>query len=386
MGILVHPNYTDELVNDVAVSFDPLYSKAGHHYVNSQVGEDLVTNPEAYSLPEGLLLKPDGSYVILHYSNQGERMRLLMSDSQVRQLRRHLDSIHDHFEGLYQPGPDEPFAMEIEFKITSTNVLAIKQARPWVFGGAAPPSPDRAGTVALPSTQPQVGAVLTATLTDPDGSISNITWQWASSPNGSSNWATISGAASARYTPVDGDVGNYLRAMASYTDGHGAGKSAQAVTANPVEDAPPPPPPPLSEGGSGSGGGSSAPRQDPSVIVFSQKTLSFEAVEGGDNPPPQTLRVWNGEEREMAFGTSENAAWLSRTPSAGISDGPDDAVRITLSVDVSSLEPGSYTTSVRISGRRIGNSPQRVPVTLTVRRTPPCGSSYPKTRSPPTWT
>ena len=72
MGILVHPNYTDELVNDVAVSFDPLYSKAGHHYVNSQVGEDLVTNPEAYSLPEELLLKPDGSYTILHYSNQGE--------------------------------------------------------------------------------------------------------------------------------------------------------------------------------------------------------------------------------------------------------------------------------------------------------------------------
>ena len=69
----------------------------------------------------------------------------------------------------------------------------------------------------------------------------------------------------------------------------------------------------------------------------------------------------------MAFGTSENAAWLSRTPSAGISDGPDDAVRITLSVDVSSLEAGSYTASVRISGRRIGNSPQRVPVTLTVR-------------------
>ena len=381
MGILVHPNYTDELVNGVAVSFDPLYSKAGHHYVNSQVGEDLVTNPEAYSLPEGLLLKPDGSYVILHYSNQGERMRLLMSDSQVRQLRRHLDSIHDHFEGLYQPGPDEPFAMEIEFKITSTNVLAIKQARPWVFGGATPPSPDKAGTVALPSTQPQVGAVLTATLTDPDGSISNITWQWASSPNGSSNWATISGAASARYTPVDGDVGNYLRAMASYTDGHGAGKSAQAVTANPVEDAPPPPPPPLSPpppplitgviGGAvpsgGGGGGGGAPAQDPSLIVLSPTSLSFEAAQGGDNPTPQTLRVWNAEEREMAFGTSENAPWLSRTPSAGISDGPDDAVRITLSVDVSGLEPGSYSATVRISGRRIGNSSQRVPVTLTVR-------------------
>ena len=60
------------------------------------------------------------------------------------------------------------------------------------------------------------------------------------------------------------------------------------------------------------------------------------------------------------------SAWLSRTPSAGITDGPDDAVRITLSVDASGLEAGSYSASVRISGRRIENAPQRVPVTLTV--------------------
>ena len=135
MGILVHPNYTDELVNGVAVSFDPLYGKAGHHYVNSQVGEDLVTNPDAYSLPEELLLRADGSYSILHYSNQLDSERFLMSESQTTQLRRHLDTIHDHFDRLYGI---EPYAIEIEFKITSEDRLAIKQARPWVFGDDAP--------------------------------------------------------------------------------------------------------------------------------------------------------------------------------------------------------------------------------------------------------
>ena len=51
-GILVHPSYQDELVNGVAVSFDPVRGRAGNYYVNSQVGEDLVTNPDAHSVPE----------------------------------------------------------------------------------------------------------------------------------------------------------------------------------------------------------------------------------------------------------------------------------------------------------------------------------------------
>ena len=168
----------------------------------------------------------------------------------------------------------------------------------------------------------------------------------------------------------DGTTYTYqLRAI----NADGEAEWSNESTATPGVTSPPPPPPPLITGviggavpsGGGGGGGGAPPAS--SLIVFAPSSLSFEAVVGGDNPPSQTLRVWNSEEREMAFGTSENAAWLSRTPSAGISDGPDDAVRITLSVNVSSLEAGSYTASVRISGRRIGNSPQRVPVTLTVR-------------------
>ena len=102
---------------------------------------------------------------------------------------------------------------------------------------------DEDGKVEVSALQPQVGTALNATLTDPDGTISATTWVWARSADGSdASWATISGATStdttSAYTPVDADVDNYLRATASYTDGEGSGKSAQAVSVNQVQAAP----------------------------------------------------------------------------------------------------------------------------------------------------
>ena len=135
MGVLVHPNYSDELVNGVAVSVDPVYGTDGAHYVNSQVGEDLVTNPEANSVPEEVLLHPDGTHTVAALSNQAPRGQLIMTGDQLGQLRGRLDAIHEKFAELYAIEEGERFAMEIEFKITSDNVLAIKQARPWIFAG-----------------------------------------------------------------------------------------------------------------------------------------------------------------------------------------------------------------------------------------------------------
>ncbi len=157
MGVLVHPNYSDELANGVAVSHDPLGGREGAYYVNTQVGEDLVTNPEANSAPEAVMLLLNGRYEVLVYSNQVESEQLLMSDAQMAQLRTHLTVIHDKFEELYDPEENEPFAMEIEFKITSANILAIKQARPWVFNvvskGESPSAPPpRPSQPSLPTT------------------------------------------------------------------------------------------------------------------------------------------------------------------------------------------------------------------------------------------
>ena len=133
MGVLVHPNYSDEKVNGVAVSFDPVTSRDGYYYVNTQLGEDLVTNPEALSLPEELLLDPAGTATVLARSNLAPANQLLMTNAQMIYLRYSLKAIHDRFKSLYNPAQGEDFAVEIEFKITAQNKLAIKQARPWVF-------------------------------------------------------------------------------------------------------------------------------------------------------------------------------------------------------------------------------------------------------------
>ena len=92
------------------------------------------------------------------------------------------------------------------------------------------------GTVSLTWTRPQVGTEITASLTDPDGSISGTTWQWAKSSNRSS-WGDISGETSASYTPVANDVDKYLQVTASYTDSESSGttRTAQAVSARKVQ-------------------------------------------------------------------------------------------------------------------------------------------------------
>ena len=356
MGVLVHPNYSDELANGVAVSYDPFGDRDDVYYVNTQVGEDLVTNPEAFSFPEEILLGPvvgtTWPQTILSLSNQVADGDRLMTEAQYSQLGQHLTGIHDHFKRLYDP--DGSFAMEIEFKITSDNVLAIKQARPWVFRPLNEPprfpstetgvrqvaegvpegthfdvpvaatdpdgdaltytlsgpdddlfevvresgllltrtlldygaretysvivrvhdgkdrkgrpsvatddwvrisitviNADEEGTLTLSSQQPKVGRALTATLSDPDGGVSSLTFTWERSENGGS-WKTISLASGRSYTPVDSDLNHHLRVTAFYADSQGSGKSALWVSTNPVDE---PSSPPIATGGGGVGFG-----------------------------------------------------------------------------------------------------------------------------------
>ena len=100
------------------------------------------------------------------------------------------------------------------------------------------------GTVTLSAVQPQERTGLTATLDDDDDP-TGITWQWYRTSSRGSTGTAITSATFRFYTPVADDVGSYLRAVASYDDGHGTGKTASAVSANRVQAAPPDPEPPV---------------------------------------------------------------------------------------------------------------------------------------------
>ena len=135
MGILCHPNYTDEKANGVGVSTDPIYQTENTFYLNTQLGEDLVTNPGTFSIPEEILLDrvsvTDDDYVVIRQSNLVSNDVLIMEEEYLDEIREYLSVIHDEFAILYNAVGIDEFAMDIEYKITSGDQLIIKQARPW---------------------------------------------------------------------------------------------------------------------------------------------------------------------------------------------------------------------------------------------------------------
>ena len=121
----------------------------------------------------------------------------------------------------------------IKVKVSFTDNGGTAETRTSAATAAVATAADRAGTVALAS-QPELGIPMTATLTDPDGSISGTTWQWSSSDTASGTFFNISGATSATYSPAEADLTKFLRATASYTDALASGKSASMAAANAV--------------------------------------------------------------------------------------------------------------------------------------------------------
>jgi len=85
---------------------------------------------------------------------------------------------------------------------------------------------DEPGQFAAWTGYPVIGGTLIApVLSDPDGRITNLTYQWQSQILGQ-EWQDILYAETAEYTPRPEDIHKFLRVIAFYDDREGAGKSA----------------------------------------------------------------------------------------------------------------------------------------------------------------
>ena len=94
---------------------------------------------------------------------------------------------------------------------------------------------DQPGVVTFLGGDPVVGTALSASLSDPDSVSGTPTWQWSRSGTRNGSFTAIAPAVSASsYTPVEADKAFFLQVTATYSDGHGANKTATATTELPV--------------------------------------------------------------------------------------------------------------------------------------------------------
>ena len=115
---------------------------------------------------------------------------------------------------------------------------------------------------------------------------------------------------------------------------------------------------------------------DDPEIGYDPTSFTFTATEGGPNPPSQILGISNDGGDTLNWTVSDDADggkdWLSLAPPSGTSTGETDDV--TLSVDIGGMSAGSYSCTITIEDPGATNSPQTVPVSLTIN---PAGGANP---------
>ena len=135
MGVAVNQAFPDEAANGVLITqniADPLVAGM---YVNVQVGEVPVTNPENGAVPEVFSIIPGSSSSIqvacLGYSSLYTDAPILTA-SEISDLYQAANKVQHHFAGLYEQSVYS-MALDLEFKFHGPErALFIKQVRPYI--------------------------------------------------------------------------------------------------------------------------------------------------------------------------------------------------------------------------------------------------------------
>jgi len=102
-------------------------------------------------------------------------------------------------------------------------------------------------------------------------------------------------------------------------------------------------------------------------IVLSRTTMSFSAVQNSSIPGNQTFTITNSGGGTLNWNVSDNASWLSLSPTSG----NNNSQTITVWVNTTNLDPDTYNGTITVASSNADNSPQTIAVSYTVTTQPP---------------
>src|SRR3990170_3984454 len=102
-------------------------------------------------------------------------------------------------------------------------------------------------------------------------------------------------------------------------------------------------------------------------ISLTPASLSASAAQGS-NASSQSFQVRNSGGGTLSYTISDSATWLSLTPTSGTSTGEQDT--ITVNYATSGLSAGTYSATITVTASGATNSPQTIPVSLTISALP----------------
>ncbi|NOS78358.1 MAG: fibronectin type III domain-containing protein [Nitrospira sp.] len=90
---------------------------------------------------------------------------------------------------------------------------------------------------------------------------------------------------------------------------------------------------------------------------MSPTNLAFNATAGGNTPSTQNVVITNTGTGTLTWTVTDNANWLTATQSGN---------SVVASVNIAGLAAGSYSGVITVAASGATNTPQTVPVTLTI--------------------
>ena len=262
---------------------------------------------------------------------------------------------------LYGIGAGEQFAMEIEFKITSGRVLAIKQARPWVFSTAS-------GEPAVRVTGlSDAGTAENAAWNSPAPRATGVTGAvtWSKEGRDAEDFAINSGTgvltlpARDYENPSDADMDNVYEVTVKAEDG--VGSTARTSITVTVAD--------VAEGGGGGGrSGEPEPEPEPEPEADVPPTAAFTLSPDCAGSLRDLCSARTGVPvrfTDSSTGTVRQRLWE-------FGDGRRSRSR---AVDHNWSEPGFYTVALTVGDGAVESTASR---TVLVEASDPAGSCEPE--------